>query len=394
MKTSPHLNKVSQRFKTLWSLLSKNTVGLFTKRDVLIIVFFTLLGIGGVFAAGLITVTAPEAQGAGYIAATTCDPSMSVNKNVVFDQTTKRYLVTTISLSDVDQRFDENGINGCGNKVLEMALRINGAVTYTSWSIPIDSGNNTFTYGSSTSSTYQSYQAKTMITPFDATSLDGLAIRVLQDNLLSGSLNFADYTYKINYNSDNTFALGSSDFTVDLWAKVKGDITRFGQTFYDAGGNVNAAGGFAFWLEGSKLKLRFNGMGQDLEADFLTGWRNSWHHYAAVRSGTTFTIYVDGNSVATVTYPVYDINRTAPVVGALSNFPLNYSLVGEIRNLRVVKGTALWSSAFTAPAAPLANVSGTVLLLLVQNSSNPTYDSSNYHWVPANTSNLPIYVAP
>ena len=80
MKTSPHLNKVNQRFKTLWSLLSKNTVGLFTKRDVLIIALFTLLGMGGVFAASLITISAPDAQGAGYIAATTCDPSMSVIK--------------------------------------------------------------------------------------------------------------------------------------------------------------------------------------------------------------------------------------------------------------------------------------------------------------------------
>ena len=53
--------------------LIKNTIAIFSKRDAIIIAVFTLLGIAGVFAAGLITVSAPDAQGAGYIAATACD---------------------------------------------------------------------------------------------------------------------------------------------------------------------------------------------------------------------------------------------------------------------------------------------------------------------------------
>lgn len=415
MKPSPRLDNVNQRFKTLWSLLTKNTVGLFTKRDISIIAFFMLLGMGGVFAASLITVSAPDAQGAGYIAATTCDPSMSVNKNVVFDQTTKRYLVTTISLSDVDQRFDENGINGCGNKVLEMALRINGAVTYTSWSIPIDSGSNTFTYGSSTNSVYQSYQSKSVISPFDVTSLDGLAIRVLEDNLLSGSMVFQTQDYIIRYPANDTFKLGTGDFTIDLWAWV--DSGRSNGTFYDAGDNINTAGGFGFWIESDALKLRRNGLNAELTTPFLSSWRNSWHHYAAVRRGTTWTMYVDGvaitnltgssvyaggsadNDATTGVNDPYNIDRNSPTVGSLaySGFSRTYSFVGKIRNLRVVKGTALWSANFTAPSAPLSNQSGTILLLLSQNATNATYDSSSYRWTPAAAESgfyLPTYLAP
>ena len=416
MKPSPHVDNVNQRFKTLWSLLTKNTVGLFTKRDISIIAFFMLLGMGGVFAASLITVSAPDAQGAGYIAATTCDPSMSVNKNVVFDQTTKRYLVTTISLSDVDQRFDENGINGCGNKVLEMALRINGAVTYTSWSIPIDSGSNTFTYGSSTNSVYQSYQSKSVISPFDVTSLDGLAIRVLEDNLLSGSMVFQTQDYIIRYPANDTFKLGTGDFTIDLWAWV--DSGRSNGTFYDAGDNINSKGGFGFWIESDFLKLRRNGLNAELTTPFLSSWRNSWHHYAAVRRGTTWTMYVDGvaaitnltgssvyaggsadNDATTGENDPYNIDRNSPTVGSLaySGYSRTYSFVGKIRNLRVVKGTALWSANFTAPSAPLSNQSGTILLLLSQNATNATYDSSSYRWTPAAAESgfyLPTYLAP
>ncbi len=369
------------------ALLGKELINLLSKRDLVIIIFFTILGLGGVFAATLITITAPDSQGAGYLAATTCDENVTVRAITTSDSASGQMNISTIALSDVDQRYDANGINGCGNRGLELALRVNGAMRYTSWSIPVDSGSNTFTYGGATSS--YGYAANTVITPFNVSSLDYVAIRVIQVTL-SGSLNFVDNTYKINYTADNTFVLGTNDFTVDLWAKVSSSSAN--ATFYDAGGNVNAAGGFAFWVEAGILKLRYDGTGHDLSAAFT--YDNAWHHYAAVRSGTSFTIYVDGISKATATYGPYNIDRTAPVVGALSNYPVNYSLIGEIRNLRVVKGTALWTNTFTPPVVPLANVSGTVLLLLVQNPTNPTYDSSNYHWVPANTSKLPTYVAP
>jgi hypothetical protein len=56
----------------LMSLLSliKSPFEIFSKRDVFIISFFTLIGIAGVFAAGLVTISTPQAQGAGYVAAT------------------------------------------------------------------------------------------------------------------------------------------------------------------------------------------------------------------------------------------------------------------------------------------------------------------------------------
>jgi hypothetical protein len=127
--------------------LRANTVELFSKRDLVIIIFFTILGLGGVFAATLITITAPDSQGAGYVAATSCDEAVTIDKSVLFNTSTKRYEVATISVSGVDQRYDANGVNGCGGRVLELAIPVNGVVTYTSWSIPVSSSSGTFTYG-------------------------------------------------------------------------------------------------------------------------------------------------------------------------------------------------------------------------------------------------------
>ena len=129
------------------ALLRKELINLLSKRDLVVIIFFTILGLGGVFAATLITITAPDSQGAGYVAATSCDEAVIIDKSVVLNTSTNRYEVATISVSGVDQRYDANGINGCGGRVLELAIPVNGVVTYTSWSIPVSGSSGTFTYG-------------------------------------------------------------------------------------------------------------------------------------------------------------------------------------------------------------------------------------------------------
>jgi len=116
--------KLSKKSGLTLAGLKANTIELFTKRDLVIIILFTILGFGGVFAATLINVTAPDSQGAGYLAATSCDEAVTINKDVVFNSSTKRFEVATISISGVDQRYDANGINGCGNRVLEMAIQL------------------------------------------------------------------------------------------------------------------------------------------------------------------------------------------------------------------------------------------------------------------------------
>ena len=155
--------------------LKANTIELFNKRDLVVIIFFTLLGLGGAFAAALITVTAPDSQGAGYLAATGCDEEVTINKDVVFNATTKRFEVATISISDVKQNYDSSGRNGCGNMVMELALPINGGVTYASWTIPSSTiTTGSFAFGGATGITYNAYTA---LSPVDAEILASVAIR-------------------------------------------------------------------------------------------------------------------------------------------------------------------------------------------------------------------------
>ena len=155
--------KTLTRARYVITLFLKNTINLFSKRDFIVITFFTILGMGGVLAAGLVTLTPTESQGAGYAAATACDEQVSINKDISFDLTTKRYLLTTISISDVDQRYGA----GCGNMVMEFVYPLNGDFTYASWTIPSSTiTNGVFTFGAS-NSTGITYRAYTSLTPID-----------------------------------------------------------------------------------------------------------------------------------------------------------------------------------------------------------------------------------
>ena len=111
--------KLLARSFTLPRALSNRTINLFTKRDLIIIAFFTLLGIGGVFASSLITVTATEAQGAGYTGANSCDEAVTVTEPSNFSNTTKTFVVDSITVSGVNS-------SNCANKWMELTTLVNG----------------------------------------------------------------------------------------------------------------------------------------------------------------------------------------------------------------------------------------------------------------------------
>ena len=65
-----------------------------------------------------------------------------------------------------------------------------------------------------------------------------------------------------------------------------------------------------------------------------------------------------------------------PVVGSRGNYD-SYKLYGNMSNVRVVKGTALYTSNFTPSTIPLTAVSGTSLLLNTVSGAYPADNSGN-----------------
>ena len=222
-----HARKLFKKSGLTLAVLKANTTELFSRRDLVIIIFFTILGLGGVFAATLVTVTAPDSQGAGYVAATACDADgVTIDKSVVFNTTTKRYTVTTISISGVDQRYDANGINGCGGKTLELAIPVNGVTTYATWNIPPSTlTSNSFTISSGASCSRYGTNSATI--SVDSTLLDKLALTVTGLSTNSAIESDSNLLLKYTLDESNSFS-GSGNTVYDLAAPAQNGQIRNG----------------------------------------------------------------------------------------------------------------------------------------------------------------------
>jgi hypothetical protein len=92
---------------------------------------------------------------------------------------------------------------------------------------------------------------------------------------------------------------------------------------------------------------------------------NSWQHIAVVRNGATITVYKDGVSTGTGNIGSNTLNTGGTDPFYVGNYPDAGSgyINGYLSDVRVVKGTAVYTSNFTPPTAPLTAITNTKLLL-------------------------------
>ena len=165
--------------------IKANTISLFSKRNFLIFAFFALFGTGGVVAATNISINSaiPVSLGAGYSLATSCDENVTVKALTAPDAASGQFYVATIALSDVDQ----TPVSGCGYRNAEVALKINGQMTYASWTIVPSATSDTFSFTGATFSINNKY-ANTLLTPFQADGLTNVAVKMSGDGYKVGDI--------------------------------------------------------------------------------------------------------------------------------------------------------------------------------------------------------------
>jgi hypothetical protein len=92
----------------------------------------------------------------------------------------------------------------------------------------------------------------------------------------------------------------------------------------------------------------------------------TWHHIALVRSGNAYTAYFDGVGTTLGSAGVSPSTGTNAVnIGCYSTNA--YFLNGGMSNVRVVKGSAVYTSNFVPSKSPLTAIAGTSLLTLQDN---------------------------
>jgi len=186
----------------------------------------------------------------------------------------------------------------------------------------------------------------------------------------------------LSYPNSSTMQFGSGNFTIEAWCyfTVVQESTIAARYPFDSTNNEWNFG------TGSSLIPNFSyTTGGNTSAGSVGGVSalsiNTWYHIAVVRNSTVLTMYINGTSVATSTIAgsIYS-GTTTSTVGAYaqSAYPNGYAVPnGYLSNVRVVKGTAVYTSNFTPSTTPLTAISGTSLLLNTVSGSYTTDSSSN-----------------
>lgn len=152
----------------------------------------------------------------------------------------------------------------------------------------------------------------------------------------------------VGNSTDGNFATGN--FTIDLQYYTLDSSANVG--ILDIGDGFNANGIF-LKHSGSSLLLYIGG-----SAAFNVAWshsNNTWYHIAVTRDGSNLRVFIDGVQLGTTVTNNTDIETG--VLGWTIGRGVTSAIYfkGYLDEIRVVKGTAVWTSNFTAPSAAYGN---------------------------------------
>ena len=165
-------------------------------------------------------------------------------------------------------------------------------------------------------------------------------------------------------------SFGTGDFTIEGWVYK---TVAANASFVDGRVNPGTASPWGFFVDGSNFPYFYDATVYTSSVAVIL---NAWTHIAAVRTSGTLKIFVNGVQGYSAALST-NLDRTAGAfigVAANSSGPSAY-WQGYMSNLRIVKGTAVYTAAFTPSTTPLTAISGTSLLTFqsnrfIDNSSN------------------------
>jgi hypothetical protein len=164
--------------------------------------------------------------------------------------------------------------------------------------------------------------------------------------------------------SSADFAFGTGDFTIEAFC-----YKQSGKMFvlFD---HLMGVGNFTIFAYADDVIQVYNN--QFLSSGANPG-NNKWFHLAVVRQSGVLSFYIDGIKAPTTHTFTYNFTTAGANIGVTQYG--EYS-TGFISNLHIVKGTALYTSNFTPPTAPITSVANTKLLCCKSNSSATAFDVS------------------
>jgi hypothetical protein len=198
----------------------------------------------------------------------------------------------------------------------------------------------------------------------------------------AGLFNGSSQRLSISSPSSSLINWYSSNFTLEYWINPTSFAVGANSESVVIG-NMDPASSNDYWsfgpITGGTIKFYWYSGSANALTTTQTIPTGQWSHLAFVKNGTTLTIYINGLAAATTTLSNSpQSSNTYPLsIGATNSTFFN----GSLSNLRIVNGTAVYTSNFTPPTGPLTAITNTALLTLqnatiVDNSTN-AYTISN-----------------
>jgi hypothetical protein len=216
---------------------------------------------------------------------------------------------------------------------------------------------------------------------------------------VSGSAQFSGSNY-LSVAGGAATIMGTGNLTWECW--VYPTSSSGYQAFIDtrtsplSGGSTD---GFYFGTNINTLTPMYYTNGLQLaSSDAIT--LNAWNHVALTRNSGTVTLWVNGASGGTKSDTTNLTQQRVFVGGTTNGATTGLLLTGSISNLRMVKGVAVYTGAFTVPTSPLAatqsagtNISAitgtqTSLLLNTVVGANFLADSSTNNFTVTNNGSV------
>ena len=224
--------------------------------------------------------------------------------------------------------------------------------------------------------------------------------------ILGGSVQVSEAPSKfLTVPTNSAFTLGTNNHTIEFWMyqTARGPYdTAFS---YDGTAGQQAPNNYYLNVGSSQFYLN---LGQIVNGQWSFNLNcgtapslNAWHHYAIVRIGNTFTVYLNGRSVGSATSTTsISAQGGAMIIGAYDTSG-GSGCKGYITNFRFVNGVGVYTGNFPVPRAPfdinqsasgnIAAISGseTKLLLRHLTSGELLKDSSLNNFTVNNINGAP-----
>jgi hypothetical protein len=158
--------------------------------------------------------------------------------------------------------------------------------------------------------------------------------------------------------SNVSLTLGTADFTVECWINPGSQPGGYNTII---GGDSTGALLFSITGSGTSTAIIVNAYGSgSVYNQSYTFTQNAWHHIAVTRSGTNLKVFVNGTQLGGTVTDSTNFSAATRFIGGAGTTNQNYA--GYVSDARIVKGTAVYTSAFTPPTAPLTAIANTSLL--------------------------------